>query len=168
MRVLGIDPGIEITGYGLIEERGGRLVVLEAGSIRTSRKSDVAERLKKIYCGIDGLIRELRPDVLALEKLYSHYKHPASVIMMGHARGVICLLAGLHSLVLVHYPATKIKKAVTGNGLAGKVQVRRMVTHILGLSSFSGPDDVSDALAVAISHCYHYRKSALFSCVRGA
>jgi len=163
VRVLGVDPGLEITGYGVVEERGRRIAVLEAGAIRTPVKSDIADRLKKIYRGIDGLIREFRPDVLALEKLYSHYKHPASVIMMGHARGVVCLLAGLHSLDLAHYPATKIKKAITGNGRATKDQMQQMVRHLLGLSSLPGPADVADALAIAMSHFYLKRKDSLFS-----
>ena len=100
------------------------------------------------------IIKEYKPSVLVLEKLYSHYKHPATSILMGHARGVVCLACGVNGVRLVNYPATRIKKAVTGNGRAGKHQVQKMVKTLLGLNSDPEPPDVSDALAIAISYVY--------------
>src|SRR3989338_3974700 len=131
MRILGIDPGLGVTGYGLIETAAsGALKVIEAGFVKTSSSSSIGERLRKIYLGIDGLIKEYSPGVIALEGLYSHYKHPTSVIMMGHARGMICLLAGMHKIRIVDYPSTKIKKSITGNGMASKLQVQRTVQSL--------------------------------------
>ncbi len=163
MRILGIDPGLAITGYGLIEEsRSGRLKVLEAGYIKTYPSSGLGERLNKIYKGLEGLIKENRPNVIALEELYSHYRHPASVIMMGHARGVVCLLAGIQKIRLVNYPSTKVKKSITGNGQASKFQVQRTIQSLLGLRRAPEPVDVSDALAVALSHVYIDKKRYLY------
>ena len=159
IRVLGVDPGICITGYGVIEEsNSGSFKVLEAGCIRTSLRSSLGERLKKIYSGLEGLIREYKPDVLALEGLYSHYKHPTSVIMMAHARGAIALAAGLSGVRLVSYPATKIKKSITGNGMASKSQVQRAIQGLLGLKVEPEPPDVADALAAGLTHFYIDKK----------
>ena len=163
LRVLGIDPGLAITGYGLIEDsQSGRLKVLEAGYIKTSPSSGIGNRLAKIYTGLEGLVKEARPAVIALEGLYSHYKHPTSVIMMGHARGIVCLLAGIQKIRLVNYPATKIKKAITGNGHASKTQVQRTVQGLLGLKAAPEPVDVSDALAAALSHFYIDKKRCIY------
>ncbi len=162
IRVLGIDPGLGITGYGVVEEseRGG-FRVLEAGCIRTSKTVDIGIRLKKIHAGVLGLIREYRPDVIALEGLYSHYKHPTSVIMMAHARGAVALAAGLCGIRLMSYPATKIKKSITGNGMASKFQVQRAIQGLLGLTVQPEPPDVADALAVGLSHFYIDKKRAI-------
>ncbi|MDD4203442.1 MAG: crossover junction endodeoxyribonuclease RuvC, partial [Candidatus Omnitrophica bacterium] len=95
-----------------------------------------------------------KPDVIVLEKIYAHYKHPITAILMGHARGITCLLAGIKQIPLVNYPASRIKKAVTGNGSASKRQVQTLVTDILKLKKAPEPVDVSDALAIAISYVY--------------
>ena len=152
MRILGIDPGLGTTGYGIIE--GNNFKVIEAGIIRTRAGSPVQERIKKIFDEISGIIEEYQPGVLVLEKIYSHYKHPATAILMGHARAMACLVCGKFDIKLINYPSTRIKKVVTGNGHASKSQVQRMVQSLLKLKKIPEPVDVSDALAMAITYCF--------------
>jgi crossover junction endodeoxyribonuclease RuvC len=147
-----------VTGYGVIEEK--TLKVIEAGVIRTRANTPITDRLKDIFSGICGIIAEHEPKVLVLEKIYSHYKHPTTAILMGHARAAVCLACGIKDVELVNYPSTRIKKAVTGNDHASKYQMQRMVQDILRLKRPPEPIDVSDALAMAISYCY-IRKRAL-------
>lgn len=152
MRILGIDPGLGTTGYGIIEDRTFR--VIEAGVIRTQARMPIQERIKNIFDEISDIIKEHEPSVLVLEKIFSHYKHPTTAILMGHARAMACLVCGKLNVKLVNYPSTKIKKAITGNGHASKAQMQRMVQDILKLKKIPEPPDVSDALAMAISYCY--------------
>ncbi|MFH1664775.1 MAG: crossover junction endodeoxyribonuclease RuvC [Candidatus Omnitrophota bacterium] len=153
MRILGVDPGLLRTGYGLIEgDDPDRLKLIEAGVIRTAPEDGIAVRLAHIHENIADIIKEHRPGILVLEKLYSHYKHPTTSILMGHARGVICLACGQNGVRLVNYAATRVKKAVTGNGRASKDQIRNMVRSILGLKTYPDPVDISDALAMAIGY----------------
>ena len=154
MRVLGIDPGLRVTGYGLLEANGMRARVLEAGVVRSDDDASLPDRLRKIHLNVLEIIRELEPEAIAVEELYSHYGHPTTAILMGHARGAICLISGVHRIPLVNYPSTRIKKAVTGNGQASKRQVQRMVQTLLKLERPPEPADVSDALAMAISYIY--------------
>jgi len=155
MRILGIDPGLGTTGYGIIEDRTFKLI--EAGIIKTHANTPIQSRLKKIFDSITEIIKEHEPGVLVLEKIYSHYKHPTTAILMGHARAAACLVSGISGIKLVNYPSTKIKKTITGNGHASKKQVQRMVQNILKLKDPPEPVDVSDALAMAISYCYMER-----------
>ena len=152
MRILGIDPGLQATGYGIIEDKGFKLV--EAGIIRTETNTPVQSRITKIFDEISKIVEEYKPGVLVLEKIYSHYKHPTTAILMGHARAMACLVCGKFDVKLINYPSTRIKKAVTGNGHASKYQVQRMVQSLLKLKTPPEPVDVSDALAMAISYCY--------------
>lgn len=152
MRILGIDPGLGVTGYGIIDGRDFRLV--EAGVIRSRPNTPIQDRITKIFDEISAIIEEHKPAVLVLEKIYSHYKHPTTAILMGHARAVVCLACGKYDVKLVNYPSTRIKKVVTGNGHASKQQVQRMVQGLLKLKKPPEPVDVSDALAMAISYCY--------------
>ena len=155
MKILGIDPGLLRTGYGIIETAGPeKMKLLEAGVIKTSPGDGISRRVSDIYKNLTEVIKEHKPSVLVLEKLYSHYKHPATSILMGHARGVICLACGMNGVELVSYPSTRIKKAITGNGRAGKHQVQRMVKSLLGLHTAPEPVDISDALAMAISYVF--------------
>jgi len=156
MRILGIDPGLGTTGYGIIE--GSNLKIIEAGIIRTQANTSIQSRLKKIFDGVSGIIKEHKPAVLVLEKIYSHYKHPTTAILMGHARAAVCLACGIDGVSLINYPSTKIKKTITGNGHASKKQVQRMVQDILKLKDIPEPADVSDALAMAIAYCYLNKK----------
>ena len=159
MRILGVDPGLGITGYGVIECHLGEFKLLEAGVIKSSSRQALTEKLSAIYRGIREIIREYKPQQLILEQLYSHYKHQMTAIAMAHARGVIALCAGeFPGLSLVNYPAKRIKKALPGNGNASKAQVQRTVQRILKLKQLPQPADVSDALALAMAHAHIIRK----------
>ena len=160
MIIVGIDPALATTGYGVIQVKGQILALVEAGIIQTQAKETVSERLDKIYRGVLKLISDTHADCLVLEKIYSHYKHPATACILGQARGVICLAASTKGIPLVEYAATRIKKAIIGKGLASKAQVQRIVSHTLGLISLPAYMDVTDALALAIAHSY-IRKSKI-------
>jgi crossover junction endodeoxyribonuclease RuvC len=157
MKILGIDPALTITGYGLLDVKNKKLALIEAGIISTSSKDPISERLKKIHRGIAKLISDTSPDVLVLEKIYAHYRHPTTSYILGQARGVICLAAGEYNIPLAEYAATRVKKAVVGKGLASKLQVQRMVASLLGLKTLPKYNDVTDALALAIAHSYIIR-----------
>lgn len=152
MRVLGIDPGLQVTGYGLVRTRGARVSVVEAGVVRSDAKDTLANRVRTIYLQLRDILREFEPDVIAVEDLYSHYRHPVTSILMGHARGVLFLAAAEAGVPVESYGATRIKKALTGSGRASKEQVQRMVQSTLRLGTLPEPPDVSDALAVALCH----------------
>lgn len=157
LRILGVDPGLKVTGYGVLSVKASRgrmprLDIVEAGVVRTDEREGIALRLKKIYGALSDVIEELKPDALVIEKLYAHYEHPATSILMGHARGVVCLLAGVHGVPLASVASTHVKKAITGHGHARKTQIQRMVQHALGLKALPEPPDVADALAVAITY----------------
>lgn len=154
MRILGIDPGLSITGYGVIDAEQRRFKLIEAGVIRTLPKEGIENRLHKLYVNLMNLADEYKPSVLVLEKLYAHYKHPITALLMGHARGVICLVCGEKKIRLVSYPATRIKKAVVGKGHASKKQISGMITDLLGMKKTPEYDDITDALAIAVSHAY--------------
>ncbi|SRR5260370_25994261 len=155
-RILGIDPGLHITGYGVLETSPQRPKVCEAGIIRCSGR-DMATRLLFLYNGIVEVIDQFHPQVLAVEQLYAHYQHPRTAILMGHARGVVFLAAGQRGLPLVSYNATRIKKTITGNGRASKEQIQRTIERELGLAQLPEPPDVADALAAALCHYYVLR-----------
>ncbi len=164
MRILGIDPGLGITGYGLIELHEKDMRLIEAGLIRSNAKEKIEERLSEIHRKIASLIKDTRPHVAVLEELYSHYRHPKTSILMGHARGIICLAVAKGNIPLVSYPSTRIKKAITGRGHASKEQVQRTVVSLLNLKKVPEPVDVTDALALAMAHanvCMHNHRLML-------
>lgn len=152
MRILGVDPGLRVTGYGVIDGSGGRLELVEAGTVATNAKDGIAQRLQTIYRGIGGILEDHKPGVIVLEKLFAHYAHPASAIAIGHARAAICLASAEYEVPLVSVASTRVKKAVISNGHASKEQVQKAVQRYLGLKKTPHPADVSDALAIAISY----------------
>jgi crossover junction endodeoxyribonuclease RuvC len=154
MRVLGIDPGVSITGYGCIDARDGAVHLVEAGVIRGKGKGSIAVRVREIHDGVRDAIAALSPEVVAIEQLYSHYERVRTAILMGHARGVICLAAAQADLHVEHYAATQIKRILTGNGRAPKAQMQRAIQLELKLAAPPDPPDVADALAVALTHWY--------------
>ena len=154
VRILGIDPGLNVSGYGVLEVRDRRLHLIEAGVIRGRDRSSLSNRLAEIHAGAVEVIETLRPDCLAIEELYSHDERPKTAILMGHARGVLCLAAAQAKLPIYHYAATQIKKILTGNGRAPKTQMQSAVCHQLQLSEPPQPADVADALAIALTHHY--------------
>ena len=161
MRVLGIDPGLNLTGYGVLDYAPAGPQVCEAGVVRGKARGEMAERLKVIYEGVVDVITSLDPTVLAIEELYSHYDRPRTAILMGHARGVICLAGAEHGIPVVHYSATQIKKILTGNGRAPKSQMQLAIQTELGLDTVPEPHDVADALAIALCHYYLSRQTVL-------
>lgn len=150
--ILGVDPGLGTTGYGAIRVSGRRVTVLEAGTIRTSDKNPLEERLQTIHNALLEILDEIKPEIVAVEDLYSKYRHPRTAILMGHARGVICLAAGLRRVRVAHYTASRVKSALAGTARASKEQVQAMVQQVLGLPEPPRPNDVSDALALALCH----------------
>lgn len=152
MRILGVDPGLNTTGYGVLEILDRRPRLVEAGIIRSKPGGSLPERIREIYDGLMETIESLRPDVLALEKLYTHYERPTTAILMGHARGVICLAAASNGVAVEDYAATQVKKTLTGNGRAPKSQMQLAIQHELRLATLPEPADVADALAIAFCH----------------
>jgi crossover junction endodeoxyribonuclease RuvC len=159
-RVLGIDPGLNITGYAVIERAGGKLKLLEAGVVRGKSRGNLSARLKEVFEGVSDVIASLKPTALAIEELYSHYERPKTAILMGHARGVICLAAEQAGLSIRSYAATQIKLLLTGNGRAPKSQMQRAICHEFGLAAPPEPPDVADAMAIALCHHYLSNKTA--------
>lgn len=154
MVILGIDPALAVTGYGVIQANKSSLSLVEAGIISTSAKDTVPKRLEKIYGGIAKLIADTRPECAVLEKIYSHYRHPVTSYILGQARGVICLACARADIAFAEYAATRVKKALVGQGLASKNQVQRMVMDLLNMGEAPRYTDVTDALALAIAHSY--------------
>lgn len=159
-RVLGIDPGLNTTGYGVVEIRNGRMEIVEAGVVRSRRGDSLEIRLLTLNTGIAEVIQALQPGSMAVEDLYAHYERPTTSILMGHARGVLCLAAAQANLPVFHYKATQIKRVLTGNGRAPKPQVQLAVMQQLGLPTMPDPPDVADALAIAACHYYLSRNPA--------
>ncbi len=154
IRILGIDPGLNITGYGVLEVGDGGPRLCEAGVVRGKSRNSLTGRLLEIHQGVAEVIAGFRPAVMALEELYSHYQRPRTAILMGHVRGVICLAATQAGIPVAHYSATQVKKILTGSGRAPKLQVQRAIQHELGLPKLPDPPDVADALAIALCHYY--------------
>lgn len=153
-RIIGIDPGLNLTGYGVVECRDGEVALLEAGVIRLPRSKgdNLPVRLGTLFSELREVMEEFRPQAMCLEEVYSHTGYPRTSILMGHARGVICLSARLAQVPVRSYSAKRIKQSVTGNGNASKQQVQRSVQQYFRLGSAPHPPDVADALAAAL--CY--------------
>jgi crossover junction endodeoxyribonuclease RuvC len=149
MRILGIDPGLRQTGYGLIEVTGRRMALLEAGTIRTDIRQKLPARLRELHAGIVEVLSDGRPSAVALEDLFSHPAFPRTAITMGYVCGVICLAAAQSGIPVDSIPPAAMKRAMVASGRAGKSQIQRMVRVLLGLAVEPGPH-VSDALALAL------------------
>ncbi|MGP1272761.1 MAG: crossover junction endodeoxyribonuclease RuvC [Phycisphaerales bacterium] len=157
MRVLGIDPGTRVTGYGAVEgvpSPRRRPALLEAGVIRLVRGRDgtppLSARLSELEHDVSALLDRVRPELVCLESLFSNPKHPGTVITMAHARGVILLAVHRAGCELREVPPAEVKRAVAGSGRAGKPQMQASVQRLLGLPEPPSPADVADALALAI------------------
>lgn len=156
---IGVDPGLGITGYGVIEVNQGAARVIEAGTITSKRTLPFEKRLAELYNGLTEVFNEFSPQSVIIEDLYSHYKHPKTAIIMGHARGAVYLGAANLGIPVKSYGATRIKKSLTGNGRASKIQIQKMIKIKLGLSKLPEPADVADALAVALCHINQMKES---------
>tara|TARA_R110002072_G_scaffold150953_6_gene299908 strand:- start:15777 stop:16280 length:504 start_codon:yes stop_codon:yes gene_type:complete len=153
MRVLGIDPGLRITGYGCIEGDAIRPQIVEAGIFRLASKSPVppvADRLVELDRDLRELIERVEPQIIAVEGLFAHYAHPETAVKMAHGRGVILLAAKHMGLEIMEFKPAEIKKAATGSGRATKVQMQESIQSLFGLPELPTPADVADALAIGV------------------
>jgi len=152
VRIVGIDPGLHITGYSCIVSEYDTTVLVEAGIIRTKNTQNLVNRLYELYTQFSRILTDFNPEVVAIEELYAHYNHPRTAIIMGHARGTLLLATGQRSIPVHSYSANRIKKSLTGNGHADKEQVQRMIMSLLHLTQLPSPPDIADAIAVALCH----------------
>ena len=156
-RVIGIDPGLQTTGYGVLEASDSGARVAEAGVIRSAAgrdAADMAQRVKALYDGLCEVLDQWKPVAMAVEQLYAHYDHPRTAILMAHARGAYFLAGAQRNIPVISYAATKVKKLVTGSGRAGKEQMQYAVARELGLAGPPEPHDVADALGIALCHYF--------------
>ena len=158
MVVLGIDPGCTVTAFGVVRSRRGRLVHVDSGWVRTKPSEPMGERLAEIHAMVHDAIGRHQPDQVSIEAIFRH-KSSQSALKLGQARGVALLAAAQHGHLAHEYNPMTIKRAVGAHGRADKAAVARMVTILLG-EPIDGPDDVTDALAIAITHCSHARAQA--------
>ena len=152
MIIIGIDPGLHITGYGVLKQDGIESKVIEAGIIKTDKNGLFEDKLKEIFIETGNIIKQFKPDYIAVEELYSHYSHPKTAIIMGHARGIIFVQAASSNIPVMSYASTRIKKSLTGNGRATKSQMQKMIKSTLKLKDDLYSPDTADALAVALCH----------------
>jgi crossover junction endodeoxyribonuclease RuvC len=160
MTVLGLDPGTAITGYGLLRVEGSRLVVMDYGALETSKGLPDAERLLNLYNEAKALIARAKPDAVAVEHLFFG-RNVNTMLSVGRASGVLLLAAAGAGVEIAEYTPMQVKMAVVGYGVADKKQVQFMVRRLLNLKETPKPDDVADALALAICHAHSYRLGAL-------
>jgi crossover junction endodeoxyribonuclease ruvC len=156
MRVIGIDPGTGILGFGVINITRGRVKMITAGVITTPAHTPLPERLEEIYVGLTDIIKETQPDVMSVEKLF-FTKNITTAISVAEARGVAILTGRQADLPIYEYTPNEIKKSITGYGAAKKMQVQEMVRIQLGLQEKPKPDDCADALAAALTHVFMSR-----------
>lgn len=153
MKILGIDPGTGIVGFGVIGKKSSKLSMLDAGVIRTSAKESDSHRLKTIYDELAGIIKQSKPDVMAVEKLF-FAQNVTTAMSVSQARGAVLLCGEKHGLEVFEYTPLQIKQSITGYGRADKKQIQQMVKTILRLDDVPKPDDCADALACAITHAF--------------
>jgi len=154
VHILGLDPGLNTTGYAVLECVPGRKAVAEAGVIRSEAGGTTAGRLKVLYDGLVEVIEQWKPGAMAVEQLYAHYDHPRTAILMAHARGCYFLAGAQAGIPVVSYPSTRVKKLITGHGRATKEQMQYAIMRELGLAKLPEPHDVADALAIALCHAH--------------
>lgn len=162
MRILGIDPALRTTGYGVIESSSGRVRLVEAGVVAPRAGAALEQRLRELHAGIAEVIAQTQPQSVVIEELYTVYRNPSTAILMAHARGVLCLAAAQAGIGVNTLGHAHVKRALVGSGSARKGQVNAMVTQLLGLRVAPEPEDVSDALALALAflNMSHPRTSA--------
>lgn len=153
-RILGVDPGLRTTGYGVVEVREGALQLIEGGVLQPDARQPLERRLAQLHDGMVEVVRATRPDCMVVEELWTSYAHPQTAVLMGHARGVLALAAGANGVVVCDLAHAAVKRALAGSGAATKSQVKGMVVQLLRLTSAPQPDDVSDALALAIAYAF--------------
>ncbi len=150
MRILGIDPGLQVCGYACLETGENKEKLIEAGVFRTDSGLAIETKLNQIAEDTESLLKKFKPEIVAVEELYSHYTHPKTAILMGHARGVILQSCAEAAIKVRSFSATRIKKSITGNGRASKGQIQRTIQTLLSLPCVPEPSDVADAIATAL------------------
>ena len=156
MLVLGIDPGIAITGVAFVEELKGKQTLIHSEAVTTGSNSHTSQRLLNLHQIINKLIKEFQPDVAALESLFFN-TNAKTALIVGQARGVVQLALTQKNISIVEYTPLQVKMAITGYGRADKNQIQQMVKTILALPKILSPDDVADAAAIALTHCFSYK-----------
>jgi crossover junction endodeoxyribonuclease RuvC len=162
MLILGIDPGTAITGYGLLEAQGNKLKAVDYACVRTPANMPLEHRLLAIHGAVEDLIKQYKPTHLAVEELFFN-KNVRTALSVGHARGVIILAGVSAGLEVFEYTPLQVKQSVVGYGRADKAQVQFMVKTILNLPEIPKPDDVADALAIAICHTHFFNSKKMFA-----
>lgn len=151
-KVIGVDPGTAVTGYGILEHsNGGRSRLLECGVIRTNPKHPLWDRLRDLHDELSAIIRRHQPDTLAVESLF-YGKNVRTTVSLGHARGAILVAAASAGLAVAEFPPATVKKTIVGNGSAAKPQIAFMIKHLLQLSAPPEPDDAADGVAIALTY----------------
>jgi crossover junction endodeoxyribonuclease RuvC len=153
MRIIGIDPGLVATGFAVIAYDGTQIKVLECGEVCPSKKAELSVRLGTIYDRVSAVIEAHKPDVMVIEKLFSHPKFPQTAILLGHARGAAFVAAHRFGLKVVEIEASVAKRSITGSGRASKTQMQRMAAHLAGGQSMSS-EHAADAFALAMTYAY--------------
>ena len=161
MRILGIDPGLITTGYGVVDVKEGGVKILEAGTIEPKPQATFEQRLLKIHQHVTTILKDHQPDIVVLEKIYSHSTHPATAPILGHVRGVICLCVAQQRIELTEQSVKRIRKALTGNGNATKLQCQEFVKRLLNIKSDGFKLDASDALSLALGQAHMMRYKLL-------
>lgn len=151
MRILGIDPGIAIVGYGVVDKEGNRYKTVAYDAVTTKAHTPLEVRLEKVYNGVCEIIKEYKPDAMSIEELFFN-NNAKTALTVGQARGVIILAAVQNHIPVYEYTPLQVKQALTGYGRASKTQIQQMMKSMLGLTEIPKPDDVADALAIAVCH----------------
>ncbi|MBE7033331.1 MAG: crossover junction endodeoxyribonuclease RuvC [Ruminococcaceae bacterium] len=151
MRILGIDPGIAIVGYGVVDKEGNRYKTIAYDAVTTKAHTPLEDRLQKVYDGVCEIIKEYKPDAMSIEELFFN-NNAKTALTVGQARGVIILAAVQNHIPVYEYTPLQVKQALTGYGRASKTQIQQMMKSMLGLTEVPKPDDVADALAIAVCH----------------
>ncbi len=154
---LGIDPGLNRTGYALVRRSPKRPILIEGGVVSSTKSKSLAERILEIGRGIREVIAEFQPEAMAVEQVFSMPRNPKTAVLMAHARGAILFAAAEATIPIVHYTPRQIKKLLTGSGAASKEQVQSAIQRELGLKKILEPNDVADASAIALCHYYSAR-----------
>lgn len=158
---MGLDPALRTTGYGAIERSNGRVQLIEAGVVVPRTNGALEERLRELHVGICEVIAATQPQLVVIEELYTSYVNPRTAVLMGHARGVLCLASAQAGVSVHSLGHARVKRALVGSGSARKEQVNAMVMRLLGLRKAPQPNDVSDALALALAYLNVVESDAL-------
>ncbi len=157
---LGIDPGLNKTGYAILVRNGNKTILKEGGIVRSSKELTLAERVCEIGTGVREVIEQYQPKMMAIEQVFSFGKNPKTAIMLAHVRGAILMVAAENEIPIIHYTPRQIKKLLTGSGAASKEQMQHAVKMELGLADILKPNDVADASAIGICLCHSVRFAA--------